>query len=136
MRRTVDDRDGKFVRPEIHGVGTILRVDGAGSAYVTDWTDSDEASFPVTVGPVLTFKGGIRDAFVAKVKSDGTGFDYVGYIGGSDYDGGFGIAVDFLGNLYVATDGGVTHEWSLWAVDPNGEIRWCLGTAAPTMAKR
>lgn len=37
---------------------------------------------------------------------------------------GSGLAVDRNGMLYAGTDGGVTHEWSLWAVDQKGEIRW------------
>jgi hypothetical protein len=41
------------------------------------------------------------EAFVAKIKTDGTGFVYCGYIGGSGYDIGRGIAVDALGNAYV-----------------------------------
>ena len=40
-----------------------------------------ETTFPVTVGPDLTYNGNL-DAFVAKVKADGTGLDYCGYIGG------------------------------------------------------
>ena len=44
-------------------------MDGAGNAYVTGYTSSDETSFPVTVGPDLTFSGNY-DAFVAKVVSD------------------------------------------------------------------
>ena len=37
--------------------GFGIAVDGAGNAYVTGFTDSTEASFPVTVGPDLTFNG-------------------------------------------------------------------------------
>src|SRR5204862_362972 len=62
--------------------GTGIAVDSAGNAYVTGVTDSTESSFPVTGGPDLT---PIRysDAFVAKVKADGTALVYAGYIGGS-----------------------------------------------------
>ena len=42
------------------------------------------------------------DAFVAKVKADGTGLLYAGYIGGAGLDIGTGVAVDALGNAYVA----------------------------------
>ena len=56
-------------------------------------------TFPVITGPDLTFSG--RDAFVAKVKVDGTGFEYLGYIGWTENDGGHGIAVDGAGNTYV-----------------------------------
>ena len=78
-----------------------IAVDGSGNAYVTGWTYSTEATFPVTVGPDLTFNGGDDDAFVAKVKADGTALVYCGYIGGSSYDVGYSIAVDGSGNAYV-----------------------------------
>ena len=86
--------------------GYRIAVDGAGNAYVAGGTYSSEASFPVTVGPDLTHNGG-GDAFVAKVGADGTGLVYCGYIGGSDWDQGYDIAVDGAGNAYVA---GGTHS--------------------------
>lgn len=81
---------------------TGIGIDAAGNAYVTGWTASDETKgFPLIGGPDLTFNG-FRDAFVAKVKADGTGLDYSGYIGGNDGDYGNAIAVDAAGNVYVA----------------------------------
>ena len=61
-----------------------IAVDAAGNAYVTGVTDSDQTTFPVKVGPDLTFNLGSLDAFVAKVKADGTALVYLGYIGGAD----------------------------------------------------
>jgi len=81
-------------------IGYGIAVDGDGNAYVTGYTYSDEATFPVTVGPDLTYNGG-DDAFVAKVNATGTALDYCGYIGGSASDVGLGIAVDGDGNAYV-----------------------------------
>ena len=72
----------------------------AGYAYVTGYTDSNESSFPVAVGPDLTINGHI-DVFVAKVNDTGTGFSYCGYIGGSEGENGYGIAVDGSGNAFV-----------------------------------
>jgi hypothetical protein len=80
--------------------GRGIALDGEGHAYVAGWTASTAATFPETVGPDLTFGGG-SDAFVAKVRADGTGLVYCGYIGGSDADSGLGIAVDSDGNAYV-----------------------------------
>src|SRR6266540_2187703 len=77
-----------------------VAVDTAGNAYVTGYTLSSEATFPVAVGPDLTFKGG-NDAFVAKVNAAGTALVYCGYIGGSGDERGFGVAVDTAGNAYV-----------------------------------
>jgi len=84
-------------------VGGGIAVDGAGHAYVTGWTRSAETQgFPVTGGPDLTYNDdGLFDAFVARVKADGTGLDYCGYIGGHDWDEGWDIAVDGAGSAYV-----------------------------------
>jgi hypothetical protein len=82
-----------------HGLG--IAVDGVGNAYVTGSTGSTEATFPVTVGPDLTYNGSSPDAFVAKVNVAGTGLVYAGYIGGAGQDYSEGIAVDGAGNAYV-----------------------------------
>jgi len=82
--------------------GASISVDGTGSAYVSGYTSSSEATFPVTVGPDLTYNGGDHDAFVAKVSGDGTSLDYCGYVGGSDSDYGSGIAVDGTGSAYIS----------------------------------
>jgi Leucine-rich repeat (LRR) protein len=86
-----------------------IAVDGAGNAYVIGSTISTEATFPVLVGPDLTYNGNV-DVFVAKVNAAGTALDYCGYIGGSGNEGGIypylsttgGIGVDGSGNAYVA----------------------------------
>jgi hypothetical protein len=77
-----------------------VAVDGSGNAYVVGYTDSLADSFPKTVGPSLVNNGGY-DAFVAKVNSAGTGFDYCGYIGGALWDYGLAVAVDGNRNAYV-----------------------------------
>jgi hypothetical protein len=91
-----------------HQLGSAIAVDSTGAAYVTGFTTSDQTTFPVTVGPSLTYSGGtqlmnefVGDAFVAKVKPDGTGLAYCGYIGGQGEDAGYGIAVDSTGAAYV-----------------------------------
>ena len=87
---------------EDRGLG--IAVDSAGSAYVTGWTTSDEATFPVTVGPDLTYNQTFPpflDAFIAKVNPSGTALVYAGYIGGTGNDEGHGIAVDGAGNAYI-----------------------------------
>jgi len=81
--------------------GQGIAVDGSGNAFVTGYTSSTEATFPVIGGPDLTYKGGTWDAFVAKVNASGTALVYCGYIGGSGDDYGYGIAVDGSGNAYV-----------------------------------
>ncbi len=81
--------------------GWDIAVDGQGNAYVAGDAYSHHSSFPVTVGPDLTFNWGVVDAFVARVNNQGTALDYCGYIGGSDFDFAYGIAVDGQGNAYV-----------------------------------
>jgi hypothetical protein len=84
-------------------MGQSLALDAAGAAYVTGFTKATDATFPVTGGPDLTSNGGY-DAFAAKVKADGTGLTYCGYIGGAGDDRGFGIAVDGTGCAYITGD--------------------------------
>jgi hypothetical protein len=84
-------------------MGFSIAVDDSGNAYVTGSTTSPETSFPVLGGPRLNYRGGtfFGDAFVAKVRADGTGLAYCGYIGGSSDDFGLDIAVDSSGNAYI-----------------------------------
>jgi len=56
-------------------IGTSIAVDAAGCAYITGCTDSNETTFPVGVGPDLTYSGN-TDAFVAKVNPQGTALVY------------------------------------------------------------
>lgn len=82
-------------------VALDIAVDGVGSAYVTGHTGSTEASFPVTGGPNLAYGGGYTDVFVAKISKTGSDLVYAGYIGGSDGDNAYGIAVDGMGSAYI-----------------------------------
>jgi hypothetical protein len=89
----------------IGGAGTDsakgIAIDTGGNAYVTGETSSSQSSFPVKVGPSLTYSGN-NDAFVAKVHTGGASLDYAGYIGGSGTDEGLGIVVDNGGTAYVS----------------------------------
>ncbi len=85
-----------------------LDVDSAGAAYVGGATRSTDASFPVTVGPDLTYNGGPLDSWVAKVRPNGSGLDYSGFIGGAGEgppgapnEQANGIIVDAAGSTYV-----------------------------------
>lgn len=77
-----------------HGV----TVDGLGNAYTTGITNS-ASGFPTTAGPDLTHNGA-NDAYVTKLSSSGA-FVYAGFIGGSQFDAGYGIAVDSSRVAYV-----------------------------------
>ena len=90
-----------YVGGDAADTGQAIAVDPSGRAYVTGQTSSSEASFPVVAGPDVTYNGG-GDAFVARVSASGSALSYAGYIGGNAADLGNGIAVDSLGNAFVA----------------------------------
>lgn len=93
-----------FLGGQGRDVPADIAVDAFGNAYILGDTDSTQSSFPVVIGPDLTFNG-VKDAFVTKLDPWGL-IAYSGYIGGAwpEYaegvDGG-GIAVDKSGNAYV-----------------------------------
>ena len=76
-------------------------VDTSGNAFITGYTWASTGTFPVTVGPDLTYSSSY-DAFVAKLNPSGTGYLYCGYLGGTSGDSGEGIAIDASGNAYLA----------------------------------
>jgi hypothetical protein len=89
--------------------GDGIAVGPGGAAYVTGNAVSDQATFPVKVGPDLSKNGGSDpDAFVAKVTPSGDDLVYAGYVGGSLNDYGRGIAVDGTGAAFVTGDTGST----------------------------
>lgn len=76
-----------------------IAVDSFGNAYVAGTANSSD--FPKTVGAFRTANSGFSDAFVTKLKADGSGLLYSTYLGGSQPDTGDGIAIDSLGSAYV-----------------------------------
>lgn len=91
---------------EQHYSSGHIAIDGDGNLYLSGQTDSREDSFPDgdgfgdLPGPDRTHNGG-WDAYVAKIKADGTGLAYAGYIGGAFDDVGKGMAVDASGAAYL-----------------------------------
>lgn len=76
-----------------------IAVDSEDNAYITGYTGSE--NFP-TVRPLETMVGNnSADAFVTKLNADGSTLVYSTYLGGNNYDNGYGIAVDSGGNAYV-----------------------------------
>src|SRR5579871_4992061 len=78
-----------------HGVA----VDAAGNAYVTG--DTDSSNFPTTPGALQRTLAGTSNAFIAKLNPSGTALAYSTYLGGSQDDSGYAIAVDTSGNAYL-----------------------------------
>jgi hypothetical protein len=74
-------------------------VDGSGNAYVSGSTSS--TNFPTAGTPSQAATAGDYDAFVTKL-GPGSARLYSTYLGGSGADGAAGIALDALGNIYVA----------------------------------
>jgi hypothetical protein len=81
-----------------HGYG--IGLDDHGNAFVTGYTES--TNFPTTPGAYnITSNGGGADGFVTKINPSGTDLSYSTYLGGSDHDYGYGIAVGLEGKVYV-----------------------------------
>jgi uncharacterized repeat protein (TIGR01451 family) len=76
-----------------------IAVDGSGSVYVAGYTSS--TNFP-TASPIQASNGGLRDAFLSKLNASGSGLVYSTYLGGSNHDEAYGIAVDGSGNAHLA----------------------------------
>lgn len=89
-------------------IGYAITVDPVGNAYVTGSTESDPVlspppnGFPITPGCFQPGFGGIRDAFVTKLNTDGS-LGYSSYLGGGDVDEGRSIAVDSASNNTYVT---------------------------------
>jgi len=92
---------------------TGIALDQTANMYVTGSTVS--TNFPVCVTPLpaacaatagpafqASYGGGNDDAFVAKIDATTLTLDYSSYLGGTDTDNAYGIAVDTSGSAYVA----------------------------------
>ncbi|BDZ71374.1 SBBP repeat-containing protein [Methanobacterium petrolearium] len=87
--------------------GYGITVDNEQNIYVTGctWSGSYGTLFPTTAGAYQTSYSGIYgDAFISKLSPDNQGTDdlkYSTFLGGSDDDGGQGIAIDNNGTIYI-----------------------------------
>ncbi len=84
--------------------GEAVAVDTAFCAYVTGSTASTD--FPNTTYAFQRTKGWPynyfeKDAYVTKFKADGAGLDYSTYLGGSQDEWGYDIAVDDTGRAFI-----------------------------------
>ncbi len=76
--------------------GRRVALDGSGNAYLTGVFEGPAASF----GPTTLTGAGRDDVFVAKLTPTGT-WEWATQAGGTDNDGGAGVAVDGNGAVYV-----------------------------------
>jgi len=80
--------------------GQAIAVDNSGDAYIAVETESRALVFPRSPQP--RYGGGKSDAVVAELDPAGDAFIYRTYLGGNGYDTPYGVAVDRVGNVYVA----------------------------------
>ncbi|HUB82418.1 MAG TPA: SBBP repeat-containing protein [Bryobacteraceae bacterium] len=88
--------------------GFAIAVDSAGDAYVTGFTTSSDFPTQNALQPKYGGQGNglwlqaFGDAFVTKLNPSGSALVYSTYLGGSNDEQGFAIAVDSAGDAYVA----------------------------------
>jgi uncharacterized repeat protein (TIGR01451 family) len=75
-----------------------IALDSVGNAYITGFTYSTD--FP-TLNPLQPTNHGFYDAFVTKMKVDGSALLFATYLGGAGSDIANGIALDSAGNAYI-----------------------------------
>jgi len=82
-----------------------IALDAGGAVYVTGKTGG---GFPVQNAYQGTYGGGLYDAFVTKLSSDGSSLVFSTFLGGSGEDSATGIAVAGSGEVFAAgsTDSG------------------------------
>jgi subtilisin-like proprotein convertase family protein len=79
-----------------------IAVDTVGNSYVIGNTMStDFPVSPIALQPENGGGEGVGDVFIAKLNPSGTSLVFCTYLGGSDNDGGVGIALDGERNVYV-----------------------------------
>ena len=82
--------------------GWDVAVDASGRAHLIGTTDSSNFPTRNTLGSLSATNAGGVDVFVAEVSRSGHDLNYAAYFGGSSIDEGYGIAVDAVGNVYLA----------------------------------
>ena len=99
----------------ISAAPSAIAIDAAGSAFVTGSADSSFVSTPGAFQRVLvpgicpgtfpsSYNAPCRDAFVLKLRPDGSAPAFATFLGGTDNDLAHAIAVDSAGNAIVTGD--------------------------------
>jgi Abnormal spindle-like microcephaly-assoc'd, ASPM-SPD-2-Hydin/Beta-propeller repeat len=79
-----------------------IATDGAGNTYITSLMfDPTYPTTPGSLQPSCASCNSKPDVVITKLSADGSGQVYSTFLGGSDYDQPFGIAVDGNGNAIV-----------------------------------
>lgn len=77
-----------------------IAVDSSGAAYIVGKTDSF-ANFPTVGAFDSSFGGGTWDGFIAKLAPSGQSLGYSSFLGGSNQDLAYGMALDSSGAAFV-----------------------------------
>jgi Beta-propeller repeat len=85
----------------VYGTIQAIAVDSAGEAFITGSTNDGPFTGMPPGGAQATNNGG-TDAFVSKLSANGASLIYFTFFGGTGLDQGTGIAVDGMGNAYIA----------------------------------
>jgi hypothetical protein len=91
---------GTFLGGSNYEYGQGITVDTSGAAYVTGQTYSSD--FPTTTGAFDSGYNENYDVYLAKLNPSGSSLSYATFLGGSDYDNCYGIAVNSSGSVYIA----------------------------------
>lgn len=79
---------------------TAMALDASGNVYFTGYTWS--GNYPTTAGAIDTTHNGLFDVFVTKLNAGGGSLGWSTFLGSTADESGHAIAVDGLGNIYVA----------------------------------
>ena len=107
--------------------GEDIVLDSNGNIYVTGTSTG-------TWGTPLQPFAGLEDAYVAKFNSNGS-LQWSTFLGGGNFDDGYGIALDNSGNIYVTgvsagwgtplnPHGGAVADAFVAKLDSNGVLQW------------
>ncbi len=88
-----------FVGGSSQDVGRAVDVDGANNAWLVGYTNSMD--FPLTAGANQSTKAGFAEAFLVKLNESAGALLYSSYLGGSQDDFAYGVAVEPGGDAVV-----------------------------------
>lgn len=107
--------------------GDDIAIDSAGNAYIVGATAS--SNFPTSANIPQSSNNGATDVFIAKINAAGNSLIYSTYLGGSQNDNGYGIALDSAGNAYVT---GSTSSTNFPTMNPfQARSGGCTSTTVP-----
>lgn len=82
-------------------LGNRIEVDKKENVYITGYTDSKDFPTTSTAYQPSVSDSSLTNAFLTKLSANGSELLYSTYLGGDNFDFGFGIAVDNNSNAYV-----------------------------------